>query len=343
MKLSENIKNIRKAKGLRQEQLAEAMGVSTASVSKWETGQTAPELTVLVDLADFFEVSIDALMGHMLTGNRMEDMLAEMNEQEEEGNFEQAIEIAEKLLQCYPNSEKIVDEVAKIYYRVFVATGERTAIEKSIDLTKRMFALGENTTGTKKYELLSSLGNQYALVGDWEQARKYYTEGNVGGMNDRALAGLLAQEGKDKEAVGAISEILTNNLFHILTDVFLLNTSWTNLGESKKADATLLWGINLLEHLEGDAVAHLMPMKSTMYLLLAMSAEEREDTQMADTYVKGAMQCTGIVETDSKMQEFLVCSEKERLIGTAPTTPEMVIGMLKAFGAERLVEVAENM
>lgn len=46
-KLSENIKTLSRERNLRQEQLAEAMGVSTASVSKWETGQCAPELTVL--------------------------------------------------------------------------------------------------------------------------------------------------------------------------------------------------------------------------------------------------------------------------------------------------------
>ena len=40
------------------------MGVSIASVSKWENGQCAPELTVLMELADFFEVSMDTLVGH---------------------------------------------------------------------------------------------------------------------------------------------------------------------------------------------------------------------------------------------------------------------------------------
>ena len=76
MELGNNIKELRKQKGLRQEQLAEAMGVSTASVSKWETNQSYPELTLLADLADFFEVSIDTLIGHNLSADRLEALIA---------------------------------------------------------------------------------------------------------------------------------------------------------------------------------------------------------------------------------------------------------------------------
>lgn len=40
--IGENIRNLRKEKGITQEQLSEVMGVSIAAVSKWETGQCAP-------------------------------------------------------------------------------------------------------------------------------------------------------------------------------------------------------------------------------------------------------------------------------------------------------------
>lgn len=45
------------------------------------------------------------------------------------------------------------------------------------------------------------MGHQYELMEDWEKAREYYSEGNVGKMNARALARLLTKEGKDEEAV----------------------------------------------------------------------------------------------------------------------------------------------
>ena len=63
MELSENILQLRKALGLSQEQLAEQVGVSRQSISKWETGQSAPELDKLVRLSQVFGVSTDELLG----------------------------------------------------------------------------------------------------------------------------------------------------------------------------------------------------------------------------------------------------------------------------------------
>jgi len=54
----------RKEKGITQEELAKYVGVSKASVSKWETGQSYPDITFLPQLATYFNISIDDLMGY---------------------------------------------------------------------------------------------------------------------------------------------------------------------------------------------------------------------------------------------------------------------------------------
>lgn len=64
MQLSDNILQLRKALGLSQEQLAEQVGVSRQSISKWETGQSAPELDKLLILSRVFGVSTDVLLGN---------------------------------------------------------------------------------------------------------------------------------------------------------------------------------------------------------------------------------------------------------------------------------------
>lgn len=64
MELSDNILQLRKALGLSQEQLAEQVGVSRQSISKWETGQSVPELDKLVALSRVFGVSTDTLLGN---------------------------------------------------------------------------------------------------------------------------------------------------------------------------------------------------------------------------------------------------------------------------------------
>lgn len=62
MDIAQRIQELRKAKGLSQEELADRIGVSRQAVSKWESAQSLPEYDKLIMLSDFFEVTTDYLM-----------------------------------------------------------------------------------------------------------------------------------------------------------------------------------------------------------------------------------------------------------------------------------------
>ncbi len=62
IKIGEFLRDLRKEKELTQEQLAEKFGVSSRSVSRWENGNTMPELGILVELADYYEVDIKEII-----------------------------------------------------------------------------------------------------------------------------------------------------------------------------------------------------------------------------------------------------------------------------------------
>lgn len=62
MSLSEKILHLRTQKGLSQLELGEQLGVSRQSVSKWETGQSVPDLDKLIKLADLFGITVDELV-----------------------------------------------------------------------------------------------------------------------------------------------------------------------------------------------------------------------------------------------------------------------------------------
>ena len=57
------IKNLRRSKGLNQVQLAEKLGVKKQSISNWENDNIMPSIDMLVRIADFFSVSTDYLLG----------------------------------------------------------------------------------------------------------------------------------------------------------------------------------------------------------------------------------------------------------------------------------------
>lgn len=62
-RFSERLKELRLEKGLTQMKLAEATGLSQAGIAKWENGNRLPSLDCLLSLANYFECSLDFLVG----------------------------------------------------------------------------------------------------------------------------------------------------------------------------------------------------------------------------------------------------------------------------------------
>ena len=181
MELGNNIHNLRKQRGLRQEQLAETMGVSTAAVSKWETGQCAPELTMLMELADFFEVSMDTLVGHNLNSDRMEVLIAQLEDAGSNRDEEKAAALCDKILRNYPNDARMVKACSDAYYELFIFTENETYMEHCIAQTKRLMNLKQGEPERERLIRIHSLGNQYSNLKQWDMAKEYFEQSNVMG------------------------------------------------------------------------------------------------------------------------------------------------------------------
>ena len=72
--LSENIKNLRKSKGLSQEGLAMKLNVVRQTVSKWENGLSVPDSSMLILLADELDTSVSVLLGENVPENCSDDI-----------------------------------------------------------------------------------------------------------------------------------------------------------------------------------------------------------------------------------------------------------------------------
>ena len=114
IQLAQNIRTFRKQRALTQEQLAEVLGVTVGAVYKWEAGLSLPELTMLMELAAFFDTSVDVLLGYELQDNRLEATVERLKNFRIQKNREGLGE-AEKALKKYPNSFEIAYQAAAIY------------------------------------------------------------------------------------------------------------------------------------------------------------------------------------------------------------------------------------
>lgn len=107
MTIGANIRRLRTAKNITQEQLSVAMNVTCAAVSKWERGETYPEITLLQPLAYFFGVTLDELMGY-----NQEKIQAEIDEvialYRKYWNNKKGRDIIVKAYHDYPNDYRIM-------------------------------------------------------------------------------------------------------------------------------------------------------------------------------------------------------------------------------------------
>lgn len=106
--LSKNLARLRRDRKITQEELADFIGVTKAAVSKWENGQTTPDILLLPQLANFFGVTVDELIGYVaqLSEEQIRRRYQELCESFVKLSFAEAWEqtraVIHRYYSCYP-------------------------------------------------------------------------------------------------------------------------------------------------------------------------------------------------------------------------------------------------
>lgn len=114
LKLAENIIMLRRKKGVTQDQLAAFLGVTKASVSKWETKQSYPDILLLPQIAAYFDVSIDTLLGYepQLSEEQImkcyHDLASDFSKLPFDEVVDKSRDLVKKYYSCYPLLMQIV-------------------------------------------------------------------------------------------------------------------------------------------------------------------------------------------------------------------------------------------
>ena len=74
--LKENIRTLRKSKGLSQEELAIKLNVVRQTVSKWEQGLSVPDAEILIKLAEVLDTTVSTLLGEKISESKVDDLKA---------------------------------------------------------------------------------------------------------------------------------------------------------------------------------------------------------------------------------------------------------------------------
>lgn len=148
-KIGENILKLRRERRIRQEELADFVGVTKASVSKWENGQTMPDIALLPLLASFFDISIDELIGYepQLSKQQIQKIYQELSAKFAERPFREVMEESYEYVKHYYSCYPLLLQIALLWLNHSMLSDKSEVQEKVLEAAAGLLLRVENTAG----------------------------------------------------------------------------------------------------------------------------------------------------------------------------------------------------
>ena len=267
--LGNNIRQLRRRDKRTQEALAEALGVTSQAVSRWESGGSFPDMNLIPSIANYFGVSIDELFGY--TNDRTKridelvtqiyDMIRQNNGVD--NNISECIAIARNALVEFPGNEKLMLSLASVLYTAgYVRYGECHLIDEegySVYDTEKHKAYEEWREAIPLYEkvletlpngslrdrAVEELSQLYVNVGSYDKSLSL-AESAPKMWNSRELLRIYACDGKQQaKAMGEALLHTVNSCAALIIHTTMAYQNHMTAGEKAQA---VLSAIKLFDH-----------------------------------------------------------------------------------------------
>ena len=277
--LYENIKKLRKNKGMTQEELAEFLGVTVGAVSKWENGNNTPDIVMLTILADFFDVSVDVLLGYEISSKRVKNIVDEINSYTMKHMFMEAESIAKDGLSRYPHDFTVVYTAAKMYHVKAVECKDIEAAKESIRLFEKSkdYLAQNDDPNINDFTISNMIATNY-LFFDNRKALKIFKENNYAGVNNSMISFVLLKDMNVEESLNYSTNAMIGNLFGFITSAIYMMLALAGIGKKDKYNEGLDLADSVLQTIEyykTDKVGYfnkyevlIMVMKAYLYAAL---------------------------------------------------------------------------
>lgn len=243
-----NIAALRRAKGLTQEQLADMLGISAPAVSKWETGSSCPDISLLCPLARALDTNVDSLLSfhEELPDEEVKEQIKSVFELlTGEGGAEERAASGEarlnELLHRYPNSQALKFNAALSYDSFalfFPGAGEEKRLAWRRRKKELMEQLYRSGSGSYRQQCAMLLANLAILEGEPDRAESLLKELPEQCSDPTGIwVQLYLKQGKPLEALKATQRSLYISLTRALSclGTLVLPELEENFERSRKA------------------------------------------------------------------------------------------------------------
>ena len=256
MKISlyENIRMFRKQRKMTQEKLAEALGVTVGAVYKWESGQSFPELNLIVEMADFFDTSIDVLLGYHMKDNRLDSALERINAYCKTLD-QTALTEAEKILGKYPHSFKAVYGCAEVYLVFGVSNHDTNHLKRALELFEqsRILLSQNDDHRISEITICRNMSCALFLLGDKEKSIELLKQNNAAGILSDSIGVILSVfMNAPEKAIPFLSEAYVKGIFILLDVILGFFFVFRSRSDWRSAMDIVTFGLDLLRGIKTD-------------------------------------------------------------------------------------------
>ena len=133
IRFGEILKDLRRKKDITQEELADILGVTSQSVSRWEKGACYPDMELLPAIANYFGVTVDDLLGmnEIRSRERLNAIFTEALNLERESKYEDAVGVFRAALKNFPDNTELTSELALALSKCESVNNKKEAIALS--------------------------------------------------------------------------------------------------------------------------------------------------------------------------------------------------------------------
>ncbi len=225
MKIGQIISEKRKEKGITQQELAEFVGVSKAAVSKWETGLTYPDITLLPLLAAYFDVSMDQLLDYhsQLSAKEIQRLYTMLKKSLEKDSGEVVLTNLRRLVRRYYSCYPFVLQMGLFlmhHFDYFPAMEGENKQQKYMNEAREWFLHVKNAT--KEVALVNQARNLeaytllllqqpdqvLALLGEYVPA--YFP-------TETLIAGAFQQQGEGQRGIATLQSSIAQYIFVLMS------------------------------------------------------------------------------------------------------------------------------
>ena len=249
--LGERIAELRKERKISQEELADILCTSRQAVSKWERGESDPDIDRLKDLAAYFNVSIDYLLGYDVESNSVEAFIKRLEESADKGIFDVTIDEIKIMVSRNINNFHLYSYLIDYLFSCYSLTREASVADLIIEYAKKAILLFQidNKDNIKLGSLHRAVVYAYSLQNKYDLARDYIKENDVPNVESE-LAACEYQLGNIKEASKIASGMFLKSVMDIINGNTLQVRILLKNNEVEEAYDLSKWCISFIQSVE---------------------------------------------------------------------------------------------